>query len=152
MCVYINRKKEKRGEVEGGEVLTAKTQTRSSIKWQVAPTDVFERIALPPLRPKDIGVLAVEVFSPVHDVDAVSDCLAGADENRGGAVGTAARGEGCHFDCFARVYGDGWIEAEDLFVALLGFEVYSRERLGEEGKRIWGGGGGDVPSLMTMLR
>lgn len=83
--------------------LTTKAQPWPSVEREVSPADILQRIILPPFRSKLIRILAIEVSSPVHNINTVPYGLSGPDENRCCPVRSAARRKSRHSDGFSRV-------------------------------------------------
>lgn len=85
--------------------LTTKAQPWPSVEREISPANIFQRITLPPLRSKLVRILAIEVSSPVHNINTVPYGLPGPDENRCCPIRSAARRECRHPDGFSRVDG-----------------------------------------------
>lgn len=70
-------------------------------------------VIVPPIRSEFISVVAIQVFPTMHSVDAVTDCLALANEYRGLAVWPAAQREDGRFESLAHVYGNRGVQAKN---------------------------------------
>lgn len=101
-----------RKEVDGE--LTSETRPAAAIKGKISVSDIFQRITFPPLRPKVICVLAVNVFSSVHGIDAVSNALFGPNQDRRLLIGSAADRQYSRTIRLPRVDWNGRIEAKNF--------------------------------------